>query len=328
MCIKGFRTTLFFSLAVTITTSISTPVVCAAATIQKPLWLSIVGEDFAVIPLARYSNNLWSFQWPTAEKFDSTRPPAVEIPKEQFFYPLNGRLQPMTLARPQVIATQCQQHWAYSTTMTTAIFDPQSNELRNFIGIALTNDSIMIDYETDVSEMLSGTLGAQLTAKITALEAEKIKLLTKQKTSSPAQSPFPNVQAQRDSVPVDLSLYSIPTDTSDTNPLRLYRFEARKKYVDFVSEENCPGYTNCYGWIAVSGKTIKKYIDCELSLGDCQDDGSASIQSLGIITLNNSRVWVGIRRYNNREFFELYGIKSDGIQRIAQRLGGGCTHED
>lgn len=291
------------------------------------LWISIVGEDFAVLPLARYNAGRWYFDWPTVEKFDAVAPPSASesIPREQHFYPLNGRLQPITLTKPMIIASHCQRMWAFATTSAMSIFDPESNRLRDYLGLAINSDSMVVESEEELVADFPDILRKQLTVKISSLENETLAPLMKQKKNSGIQLLYPRFQVSRDSTAIDLTIYAMPLDSSNPTALRLYRFEASKKYVDFVSEENCAAYTHCYGWFAATGKNVVRFVDCECLLGDCSDDGSVVTQPLGIVVVNRDRVWAGVRALSIKEYFVMYALKSDNIVHITQRLIGGCS---
>jgi hypothetical protein len=295
---------------------------------QNPLLLSVVGDDFILIPIAEYSHGQWTGNWSTPKNFDEKEPPSLKMPGTMFVSTRDGINDKLKLSKLTVIEAHCETNWAYLTNKTTDVPDAGSfRTIRCFSGIALSSGlTVTHEEDLDPSSSESKKLQELILERFQSLEETKMSELARSsgvENGKIKDSGYPINKQSRDSVPLEIKIFP---EKHPQMPLRVYRFTAIKKYDHILGETSadCPDTAEFSGWLIQHRGKGASIIETEFVLNYCDGIEGSDIIPLGAFSYDNRLFWIDRRYYYEWEYYEIYEITAEGISRLAEIYGGGC----
>lgn len=299
-----------------------------AAQDSSPFLMAIVRRDAVVVPFASYDGKRWRHTWPPPSLKPEVPLSLRDVPQswwgkngvaEQWtFWSGAGESRPVQAKTPTWVQSQCQMTIGLKSDHAPAglvpapVVQPHPKD-----GLATTGTQRIepIEIRTEASPEWSEFVSF-LQGVVPPLEQKAIDFYSSWS--------HPVVRSIRKQTPFGLeALYRAPAGTPGRYS---YFFEGMKRYAMPATGEGpaCDLVTFVSGWVLREANGVKSPFNLRASVTYCNLSNVEMMLPLGLLELNDQRLWVVQWSGWGHERYSLIDVLPGRTKIVLETAGGGC----
>ena len=291
-----------------------------------PIYIGMADSNNILIPFAIYNKGIWAKPWPVKWYNEAGKilpesvytrlddipkawyKPLIKLPETWHFFKRNGTSGTMTISKPDLVYTHCDQRWAFIGDLTK----------KENVGSA--GDFYRLSHEIFLATSQQQHVQTVTTVDKKSDEWEDFNtFFVPFFTANEDKSNHPKPKEVR--TDTDITFFNFVRNAAPQNGTIIYFVEAKKEYSGSMRSQ-CISYFK--GWIVRDKEGHFSCVDSMFKVYQAEMFYVSADIPLGIINVDGKSYWVMRHCGYESEEYLLFEVSTSDVTKLLAVYGGGC----